>query len=153
VIPRPDDFDAFWDEKIKLLKSTPENAVVTPKDCNIPDIEYSIIQMDHVNDTHVYGQIAKPKRGGKFPALVMFQWASPPYPLHKEWITGYAQAGWLVLNIEPHDVLPDQPQSYYDKLPSSIKHYESIGNEDRDKCYFLEMYLRDYRAIDYIASR
>ena len=61
--------------------------------------------------------------------------------------------GWLALNIEPHDVLPDQPQAYYDALPDALKHYESIGNNDRDKSYFLRMYLADYRAVDYIASR
>ena len=83
----------------------------------------------------------------------IFQWASPPYPLQKEWVTARAAEGWLALNIEPHDVLPDQQQSYYDALPNAIKHYESIGNNDRDKSYFLAMYLRDYRAVDYIVSR
>ncbi|HEY2760710.1 MAG TPA: GDSL-type esterase/lipase family protein, partial [Pirellulales bacterium] len=69
------------------------------------------------------------------------------------WVTDRAAEGWLVLNIEPHDVLPDQPQAYYDALPKSIKNYQSIGNDDRDRSYFLQMYLADYRAVDYIASR
>src|SRR6201999_1054620 len=56
-------------------------------------------------------------------------------------------------NIEPHDVLPDQPLAYYDALPDTIKHYESIGNSDRDHSYFVRMYLGDYRAIDYIVDR
>ena len=86
-------------------------------------------------------------------ALVIFQWASPPYPLQKSWVTQYASAGWLALNIEPHDVLPDQPKSYYDALPKRIKEYQSIGNDDRDNSYFLQMYLADYRAVDYIAGR
>ena len=153
IVPRPTDFDAFWESKIADLEKIVPNPVLTPADSGDPNVEYATIQMDHVNGTHVYGQIAKPKREGKYPALVIFQWASPPYPLQKSWVTGHAAQGWLTLNIEPHNVLPDQPKSYYDALPPEIKHYESIGNDDRDKSYFLEMYLRDYRAVDYIASR
>jgi len=151
--PRPADFDAFWDSKIKMLLQIPQNAVLTPKDSGRPDIEYDTIRMDHINGTHVYGQLAKPKREGKFPGLVIFQWASPPYPLQPQWVTDRAAEGWLALNIEPHDVLPDQPKAYYNALPQSLKNYQAIGRDDREKNYFLQMYLADYRAVDYLASR
>ena len=150
--PRPADFDSFWESKIKQLHEIPENPNLTPKHSGRPDVECAIVQIDHINGAHVHGQIAKPKRAGKFPAVVIFQWASPPYPLQKEWVTDRAAEGWLALNIEPHDVLPDEPPSYYEALPDSLKRYESIGNNDRDKCYFLQMYLADYRAVDYIAK-
>ena len=152
-VPRPSDFDSFWHSKIEMLKRIPENAVLTPGDSGRPGIEYATIKMDHINGTHVYGQIARPDREGKFPALVILQWASPPYPLQKQWVTDRAAEGWLALNIEPHDVLPDQPQSYYDALPSEIKNYQAIGRDNRDKNYFLQMYLADYRAVEYIAGR
>jgi cephalosporin-C deacetylase len=152
-VPRPSDFDAFWEAKIKLLKEIPENPVLTPGESGRPDVQYATIVMDHVDDTHVFGQLAKPRREGKFPALVILQWASPPYPLEKSWVTDRAAEGWLALNIEPHDVPPDRPRAYYDALPDTLKHYESLGNDDRDKSYFVRMYLRDYRAVDYIASR
>jgi cephalosporin-C deacetylase-like acetyl esterase/lysophospholipase L1-like esterase len=152
-VPRPADFDSFWESKIKMLNAIPENAVLTPGDSGKPDVEYATIKMDHVNGAHVYGQIAKPRRPGPFPALLILQWASPPYPLQKQWVTDRAAEGWLVLNIEPHDVLPDQPKEYYDALPQAIKNYQSIGMDDRDKSYFLQMYLADYRAADYLASR
>jgi cephalosporin-C deacetylase-like acetyl esterase/lysophospholipase L1-like esterase len=150
---RPADFDEFWQAKIKELKEIPENPELTPGESGKANVEYSTIKMDHVHGTHVYGQLAKPKREGKFPALVIFQWASPPYPLQKPWVTDRAAEGWLTLNIEPHDVLPDQPKAYYDALPREIKNYQSIGNNDREKSYFLDMYLRDYRAVDYMAGR
>jgi cephalosporin-C deacetylase-like acetyl esterase/lysophospholipase L1-like esterase len=152
-VPRPADFDSFWDSKIKLLRAMPENAVLTSSDSGKPDIEYATIRMDHLGGTHVYGQLAKPKQPGKLPALVILQWASPPYPLQKQWVTDRAAEGWLALNIEPHDVLPDQPPSYYSALPQELKNYQSIGRDDRDKNYFLQMYLADYRAVEYIASR
>ncbi|HXG92023.1 MAG TPA: acetylxylan esterase [Blastocatellia bacterium] len=152
-VPRPKDFNRFWESKIKMLKAIPEDAVLTPKESGKPDIEYAIIRMNNINGAHIYGQIARPKKPGKFPALVIFQWASPPYPLQKQWVTDRAGEGWLALNIEPHDVLPDQTQSYYDALPQELKNYHMIGRDDRDKNYFLQMYLADYRAVDYIASR
>ena len=150
---RPADFDSFWDSKIKILRKIPENPILTPSDSGKPDIEYATLKMDHINGTHVYGQLAKPKKPGRFPALVIFQWASPPYPLQKQWVTDRAAEGWLTLNIEPHDVLPDQPQSYYSALPQELKNYQSIGNDDRDKNYFLQMYLADFRAVDYVSGR
>jgi len=152
-VPRPADFDSFWDSKIKMLKRIPEDPVLTPADSGKPEVEYATIRMDNINGAHIYGQLAKPKRPGKFPALVIFQWASPPYPLQKEWVTDRAAEGWLTLNIEPHDVLPNQPQSYYDALPQELKRYESIGRDNRDKNYFLQMYLADYRAVEYMAGR
>lgn len=153
VAARPDDFDAFWSAKIEALKKAPANPVVETGDAAAPNIEYATITMDNFDGSHIHGQLAKPKKEGKFPAVVLFQWASPPYPLQKAWVTNLAAQGWLALNIEPHDVLPDQPKSYYDALPDKIKHYESIGNNDRDESYFVRMYLGDYRALDYIADR
>ncbi|MGN6370122.1 MAG: acetylxylan esterase [Phycisphaerae bacterium] len=153
VVPRPADFESFWDSKVKELEAVPANPVLTPGDSDKPGVDFAIIRMDHLNGGHVYGQIAKPAGEGKHPGLVIFQWASPPYPLQKQWVTDRAAEGWLALNIEPHDVLPDQPQAYYDALPKELKNYQAIGEEDRDKSYFLKMYLADYRAVEYMASR
>jgi cephalosporin-C deacetylase len=151
--PEPRDFDRFWAGKIRQLQAVPPNPVLMSKPSDKPDVDYFTLKMDHIDGMHVYGQVAKPKRDGKFPGLVIFQWASPPYPLQREWVTDRAAEGWLAVNIEPHDVLPDQPNAYYDALPKELKEYESIGRDDRDKNYFLQMYLADHRAIDYLASR
>jgi cephalosporin-C deacetylase-like acetyl esterase/lysophospholipase L1-like esterase len=153
VVPKPADFDSFWRSKIKLLEAVPAHPVLTPKDSDEPGVDYATITMDHIDGKHIHGQLAKPARSGKFPALVIFQWASPPYPLQKAWVTDRAAEGWLALNIEPHDVLPDQPPAYYEALPPELKKYQNIGRNDRDKNYFLQMYLADYRAIEYLASR
>ena len=153
VAPRPKDFDDFWKAKIDALNKVPMNPVLTPKDGGRPEIEYSTIVLDHVDGGHIQGQFAKPKTPGKHPAMLQLQWASPPYPLDKNWINGYAAQGWIVLNIEPHDVIPDAPREYYAALPAELKNYTSIGVEDRDKSYFVKMYLADYRAVDFLASQ
>ena len=152
VVPPPADFDEFWKAKIAELKKVPANPVLKLGESGNPDVEYGLITMDHVNGGHVHGQYAIPKKPGKKPALVIFQWASPPYPLDKSWILGHAANGWLVVNIMPHDVLPTEPKSYYDALPDRIMHYESIGNDNREESHFLRMYQADYRAVDYVAN-
>lgn len=149
-VPRPKDFDAFWKRKIAELHRVPENAVLTPGDGGRSDVDYATLRMDHVNGTHTYGQLAKPKKPGKYPAVLILQWASPPYPLQRAWVTDRAAEGWLALNIEPHDVLPTEGPAYYQGLPAALKNYQNIGMEDRERSYFVEMYLRDYRAVDYL---
>jgi cephalosporin-C deacetylase-like acetyl esterase/lysophospholipase L1-like esterase len=152
-IPRPRDFDAFWKGKIRALQRVAPNPVLTPGDSGRADVEYFTLRMDHAFGRQIHGQVARPKRPGRLPGLVIFQWAGPPYPLQKAWVTDRAAEGWLAVNIEPHDVLPTEPQAYYDALPPELKEYQKIGRDDRDKSYFLQMYLADYRAVEYLASR
>jgi cephalosporin-C deacetylase-like acetyl esterase/lysophospholipase L1-like esterase len=155
-IPAPADFDAFWKSKIAALRKVPMNPVLTDKPSGRDDVIFSILKMDHVEGRHVWGQVAKPSdptRKKKYPGLVILQWASPPYPLDRAWVTDRAAQGWLAVNIEPHDVMPDQPREYYDALPESLKKYHTIETRNRDRNYFLYMYLADIRAVDYLASR
>jgi len=152
VAPRPRAFDAFWRRKISELRAIPENPVLTPGESGKPGVEYATIRMDHVNGTHVHGQIAKPAKPGKYPAMLVLQWASPPYRLWSPWVADRAAEGWLALNIQPHNVLPTEPQAYYDALPAALKNYHTIGQDDRERNYFVEMYLRGVRAVDYLSK-
>lgn len=155
-IPAPRDFDAFWAAKIKALRKVPMKPVLTEKPSEKDGVDFAILKMDHLDGRHVWGQVAKPHDATgrkKYPGLVILQWASPPYPLQKPWVTDRAAEGWLAVNIEPHDVMPDQPQAYYDALPAELKSYNTIETRNRDRNYFLYMYLADLRAIDYLAQR
>jgi len=152
-VPEPADFALFWRSKLRLLAAVPVQPHSTPGASEKNGVDYATITLNGINGTYIHGQLARPQRPGKFPGLVIFQWASPPYPLQKPWVTDRAAEGWLAFNIEPHDVLPDQPQAYYDALPATLKNYQAIGRSDRDRNYFLQMYLADYRAIEYLASR
>ncbi len=153
VVPCPADFDAFWAAKIKLLKSIPVEPVLTPGESGRTGVEYATVKLNNVGGAHVYGQLARPAREGKFPAVLILQWAGGPYPLQKPWVTDRAAEGWLALNIEAHDVPGNLPQEFYAALPQMIKSYNTIYNDDRDRNYFLQMILGDYRALDYLASR
>ncbi len=153
VVARPKDFDAFWTAQLEALAKVPVNAVVTPKETKVAGVELSTVRMNNVDGAHVYAQVAKPAREGKFPAVVIYQWASAPYPLQPAWVTDRAAEGWLAMNVEPHDVPVDMPQPWYDALPQMIRNYRTINDTDRAHNYFRQMYLGDYRAIEYLATR
>jgi cephalosporin-C deacetylase-like acetyl esterase len=111
--------------------------------------------MSNIRGTHIQGQIARPAQGGKLPALLIVQWAGV-YPLQRSWVTDRAAEGWLVLNIEAHDLPIDRPDAFYaeQQQDHGPQHdYPGIGNDDRETSYFLRMYLSCARAADYLAQR
>lgn len=150
---RPTDFDQFWDAKIKDLQSVPANPTLELIDLDNSQVDYFKITMDNIRGSHIHGQLARPKQGDKFPALLIVQWAGV-YPLQRAWVTNRAAQGWLALNIEAHDIPIDEPQSFYDSQSSGpLKNYPALGNDDRESSYFLRMYLSCYRAAQYLTER
>jgi cephalosporin-C deacetylase-like acetyl esterase len=96
--------------------------------------------------SQAHGYIAKPSREGKFPALIQLQYAGV-YALNARGAAQHAAEGWLFLNVDSHDKLPSDASG---NIP---RNYQAVGNTDREKSYFLNMYLRDSRALDYLLTR
>ena len=140
--PRPADFDAFWSGKLKAQSAVPVNARLTPVAGAPNGVEQSVVTLDALGST-VHGYLAKPSRPGKYPALIVYQYAGV-YPLRRETSTDRAEEGWLTLNIQAHDMAPDQA--------TAPRNYTQLGNTDRETAYFLAMYLRATRALDYIRA-
>jgi cephalosporin-C deacetylase len=143
--PRPDDFDAFWDAKLAAQAKVPINPILTPVQTDVPGVEMSIFVLDALG-SKAHGYVAKPAGDGKFPAVIQLQYAGV-YALNAHADALRAQEGWLVLNVDSHDKLPSDPSGNIS--PS----YQAIGNTDREKSYFLNMYLRDSRVLDYLLTR
>ena len=154
--PRPRTSTRSGRRRSRRCARCPRSPSSREKPSDKDGVDFAILKMNHLDGKHVWGQVAKPHDSTnkkKYPGLVILQWASPPYPLQKSWVTDRAAEGWLAVNIEPHDVMPDQPKEYYDALPAELKNYNTIETRNRDKNYFLYMYLADIRAVDYLASR
>ena len=143
--PRPDDFDAFWNDKLTAQASVPINPVLTRVDTDVAGVELQMFQLDALG-SKAHGWIAKPARPGKFPALIQLQFAGV-YALPPEPIARRAAAGWLTLDVDSHDKLPTDPAG---TVP---RPYQTVGNSDRETSYFLNMYLRDSRVLDYLLTR
>ena len=153
ALPRPRDFDAFWDAKLKDLAAVATNPKLEPADGGKPNVDYFKITMDNIRGSRIRGQLARPKRGDKFPAMLIVQWAGV-YPLQKGWVSERAAGGWLVLNINAHDLPIDEPQKFYtDQATGPLNDYPAIGNDDRETSYFLRMYLSCFRAAQYLTER
>ncbi len=143
--PRPADFDAFWDGKLALQAQVPIDPALTPVETDVPGVEMSMFALDALG-SKAHGYVARPTAEGKYPALIMLQYAGV-YALNAHADATRAAQGWLVLNVDSHDKLPSDPSG---GIPRS---YNAVGNTDREKSYFLDMYLRDSRVLDYLATR
>lgn len=149
----PDDFDNFWKAKLDELASTPANARLSPADSGRAGVGYWKISMDNIRGMHIQGQLARKSGETKLPAMLIVQWAGV-YALQKGWVLDPASAGWLVLNINAHDLPIDEPADFYQKQSDGpLKNYASIGNDNRETSYFLRMYLSCYRAAQYLTER
>lgn len=151
----PEDFDAFWSAKLAELRKIKPVARLTEADAGVPNVTYAKVAIDSYNGAKVQGQIARPKDGAKFPAILIPQWAGV-YGLQKAWATDRARDGWLALNIQAHDIPIDEPADYYTKLygnGGALQNYWKIGNESRDTSYYLRMYLSACQAVEYLKTR
>lgn len=143
--PRPADFDAFWDGKLAAQAKVPIHPVLTPVQTDVPGVELNIFALDALG-SKAHGYVAKPAKEGRFPALIQLQYAGV-YALNAHAAAERASEGWLFINVDSHDKLPSEASG---GIPVG---YQAVGNTDREKSYFLNMYLRDSRVLDYLLTR
>lgn len=150
----PEDFDAFWDEKKAELAKVPLNARITPVNSGVAGVEAFDVQVDALG-APVSGYMARPvgAEPGTLPAIITLQGAG----VGSSWLhsaTEWASEGMLAMNINAHGIPNGQPASYYTNLASTeLVSYWLRGRESRDEFYFLGMFLRVIRAIDFITSQ
>ena len=142
-VPAPADFDSFWAGQLARLRAIAPDPVLTPLRTSQPGVKLFRVRLDSVG-SHVQGYLALPDRRGKFPALIIYQWAGV-YPLDPAWAAERAAEGWLTFDVDSHDLPPGQGTG----VPLD---YPTIGDRSRDTSYFLDMYLRDTRALQYVRS-
>ena len=142
---RPADFDAFWNRKLAAQARLSINPVLTPMQTDVPGVEMHVFELAALG-SKAHGYVAKPAREGRFPAVIQLQFAGV-YALNAGAIARRAAEGWLVLNVDAHDKLPS------DASGNVPRNYREVGNTDRETSYFLNMYLRDSRALDYLLTR
>ncbi|MFA6244050.1 MAG: acetylxylan esterase, partial [Candidatus Hydrogenedentales bacterium] len=152
-LPVPDDFDAFWDGKKAELAKIPMNAHLTPIGSSKEEVECFDLKLDCLGGAPVSGYFARPKgvAAKSAPALLLVHGAgvgSSSKPID------YAAKGLLALDINAHGILNGQPKAYYDELANGrLKEYRIQGRESRETYYFLGMYLRLIRAMDFLTAQ
>src|SRR5215469_1000309 len=106
AVPAPADFDSFWAAQLARLRRIPVDPVLTPVPTTQPGVKLFRVRLDSVG-SRVQGYLAMPDRRGRFPALIIYQWAGV-YALQPQWATNRAAEGWLTLDVDPHDLPPAQ---------------------------------------------
>ncbi|MBP8256785.1 MAG: acetylxylan esterase [Opitutaceae bacterium] len=154
-LPCPEDFNAFWSGNLESVKAVPLMPVLTPEVSPNPLVTLSQVTLDNVGGTKVHGQLAMPngRDREKFPAMLIIQGLGFS-PLSKLSAVKPASQGWLVLNVQAHDIPAYGSRESFSQIRKTThRDFFKIGNEDRAKSYYLGMYLGTVQAVRYLQSR
>ncbi|MES2692220.1 MAG: acetylxylan esterase [Verrucomicrobiota bacterium] len=152
--PMPKDFAAFWVEKKKQLAAVPMKPRLTPAKTTGTDLEAFDLQIDAVG-APVSGYFARPA-GAKprsLPAILTVHGAGVRSSDLNSAVN-WARLGALGLDINAHGIPNGQSKEFYDQLAAGeLKDYRVRGRESRETIYFLGMFQRLVRAIDFLTAQ
>ena len=152
-LPVPDDFNTFWQGNKQKLAAVPIKAAIKP----VPspqNVEAFDVQVDALG-APASGYFARPREAQprSLPIILIMQGAG---------VTGgnlgqavsWAQKGMLAMNINAHGLINGQPHAFYEDLANgALKDYGIDGRDSRETCYFLGMFLRALRALDFLCTQ
>ncbi|HSH96008.1 MAG TPA: acetylxylan esterase [Roseimicrobium sp.] len=153
-LPVPDDFDAFWAGKKKQLAAVSMNPRLTPVKSAAADVEAFDAQVDSVG-APVSAYFAKPM-GAKPKSLPII------LTVHGAGVrssglggtVGWAKQGFLAMDMNAHGIPNGKPDEFYKALAEGeLKDYSRRAPESRETIYFLGMFLRLVRAIDFLTAQ
>lgn len=146
----PADFREFWNKALEDLKKVPVAPVLTlmPERCT-DQVEVYHVRLDNIQGK-IYGILCKPKKPGKFPAILNVPGAGVrPY----EGDISNAARGFITFQIGIHGVPVNLPVSFYNDLSSGpIREYWTFNMDSRDNYYYKRVYLGCVRAVDFITG-
>lgn len=151
----PPDFDAFWQARLKELAAIPVAAtktlvpeVCTP-DVNVYRVRYETWGFKGSVDSF-YGVLAEPTKPGRYPVALSVPGAGVrPYSGEIE----LAARGLIVLQVGIHGVPIHLPQPLYEDLRhGALEGYPGFNLDQRDRYYYLRVYLGCVRGNDYLVT-
>ena len=161
-LPEPKGFDKFWDKQKATLAKIPMNPRMTPVDepqkVNYgSEVECFDVQLDCSGDKPVFGYYVKPKKARKksLPAVLSLHSAGVrDSSLRGAWIQGKRKQ--ICLDINAHGLPNAKGPKFYQNLikrGAALNGYQSKGIDKPETFYFLGMYMRIIRAIDFLTSQ
>jgi len=155
-LPVPDDFDAFWAAQKARLAAVPMKPELTPVKSPVEGIECFDVQIPCVSPRPVSGYLARPIGAApkSLPAILSVHGAGVGGSSLGAAVRGAQQYHALGMDINAHGIANGRPASFYDELKSgALNDYRAQGREDRQQCYFLGMFLRLVRALEFLRSQ
>lgn len=148
----PSDFKIFWEEQKNNLSKIP----LAYKMDLIPDqctelVNVYAVRINHTpKESYVYGILSKPKKEGKYPAVLRLPGAG---------IRGYqsdidlAERGVISFQIGIHGIPLNLPTEAYKGMEKSgFGSYMFWGFDNKETYYYNRVYLACIRANDFLCS-
>lgn len=153
-MPVPAGFDAFWAAQKKKLAAVPVNPRLTPVKSPVKEVDCFDLQADSVG-APVSGYFARPigAKPKSLPVILTVHGAGVRSS-SLGGAAGWAGQGFLAMDINAHGLPNGKPDEFYKNLANGeLKDYSIRGRESRDTVYFLGMFLRLVRALDFLTSQ
>jgi len=155
-LPVPDDFDACWTPQKARLAAVPMEPKLTPVKSPVEGIECFDTEIPCVPPRPVSGYFARPAGAApqSLPAILLVHGAG----VRSSSLGGAAGSAKrfnaLAMDINAHGIANGKPEAFYQELAAgALKDYRTAGREDREQCYFLGMFLRLVRAMEFLTSQ
>ena len=152
--PMPADFEQYWAAEKAALEKVPLAPEMKPFGKPNPKINVFAVTIPCPGSkTPVRGYLALPAnaKAKSLPALLSVHAAgvrSSGVPAR------FANMGYIAFDFNAHGIEDGQPKEYYQKMRTTeLKEYYRSGVGDRKTLYFHGMFLRLYRALQFIKSR
>jgi len=159
-MPEPKDLDEFWAAKRATLAATPLKAALAPVEIEDSQIECFGLEAACAQGNPVRGYYARPKgaRAKSCPAILQLRAAGVAGDWCRSSVRNTVwlakQYGAIVVDINAHGMLNGQTQEYYSSLEQGeLRNYWTHGADDRDKFYFVGMYVRLLRAVEFLTTQ
>ena len=153
----PPGFDEFWARKRTELDQVPIRAVRRQKNvppaaaAKYPNVVCYDTQVDCAGGAPVSGYLCMPKdaKEKSLPAIVFFHGAGVR---GARMMLRYGSKA-IAFDVNAHGLPNGRPQKFYDDLfAGELKDYRSRFLDDHEKNYFVGIYIRIMRALDYVKS-
>ncbi len=148
----PEDFMDFWEKAMEENSKIPMDVKMTllPERCTEKVDVYHVSLQNFNLRSRLYGILAKPKKPGKYPAILNVPGAGiRPYYGDIE----MAEEGIITFQIGIHGIPVTMDPEVYDNLRyGALNNYWSMNLDDKDKYYYKRVYLGCVRAVDFIVS-
>ena len=153
----PPGFDEFWAKKRAELDAVPVKAARREKPIppaaakKYPNVVCYDTRVDCAGGAPVSGYLCMPKdaKPKSLPAVVVFHGAGVR---SSRMMLGYGSKA-IAFNVNAHGLPNGRPKKFYDDLfKGEFKDYRSRHLDDHEKNYFVGIYLRIMRALDYVKS-
>ncbi len=153
-MPVPEDFDAFWDAQKKKLAAIPLNPHLEEVKSPSKTVAAWDIKADSVR-SQISGYLAKPVGAApKSLPIILTVHGAGVRSSALGGPVGWAAQGFVAMDMNAHGIPNGRPDAYYTELANTtLKDYRYVGRDSREECYFLFMYLRLIRALDFLTSQ